>query len=400
LKDSRSFFPLAIHSLEEQGLYKMTTTGYTTNGGGHLAGYTMTNTNMTNDAGVVDSVKEYYSKHLKTSDDLLTNACCTGAAPPDHIKAALKKIHPEVIAKYYGCGLCLPDHIEGLSVLDLGCGAGRDVYIASQLVGPQGRVVGVDMTPEQLDVANAHKAYHAEKCGLANVEFKLGFIERLGELGLPDSSFDVIVSNCVINLSPDKEAVLSEAYRLLKPGGELYFSDVYSDRRVPKALQEDSVLWGECISGALYWNDFHNLAKKSGFLDPRLCKDSVITVNNKKLEGKLGCIKFYSATYRLFKLDALESHCEDYGQAVIYKGTVPLCPDVFLLDSHHSIEKGRVFPVCGNTWRMLHDTRFKQHFEFIGNFDTHYGIYGGCGTLIPYACARAGGDGGAGCSSC
>ncbi|CAE8698987.1 unnamed protein product, partial [Polarella glacialis] len=251
LKDSRSFFPLAIHSLEEQGLYKMTTTGYTTNGGGHLAGYTMTNTNMTNDAGVVDSVKEYYSKHLKTSDDLLTNACCTGAAPPDHIKAALKKIHPEVIAKYYGCGLCLPDHIEGLSVLDLGCGAGRDVYIASQLVGPQGRVVGVDMTPEQLDVANAHKAYHAEKCGLANVEFKLGFIERLGELGLPDSSFDVIVSNCVINLSPDKEAVLSEAYRLLKPGGELYFSDVYSDRRVPKALQEDSVLWGECISGAL-----------------------------------------------------------------------------------------------------------------------------------------------------
>ncbi|CAE8702264.1 unnamed protein product, partial [Polarella glacialis] len=174
------------------GLYKMTTTGYTTNGGGHLAGYTMTNTNMTNDAGVVDSVKEYYSKHLKTSDDLLTNACCTGAAPPDHIKAALKKIHPEVIAKYYGCGLCLPDHIEGLSVLDLGCGAGRDVYIASQLVGPQGRVVGVDMTPEQLDVANAHKAYHAEKCGLANVEFKLGFIERLGELGLPDSSFDVI----------------------------------------------------------------------------------------------------------------------------------------------------------------------------------------------------------------
>ncbi|CAE8617282.1 unnamed protein product [Polarella glacialis] len=341
-----------------------------------------------------DAVKEYYSKHLKTSDDLLTNACCTGAAPPDHIKAALKKIHPDVISKYYGCGLCLPEHIEGLSILDLGCGAGRDVYIASQLVGAQGRVVGVDMTPEQLDVANAHKLYHEEKFGFANVEFKLGFIERLGELGLPDASFDVIVSNCVINLSPDKEAVLSEAYRLLKPGGELYFSDVYSDRRVPKALQEDSVLWGECISGALYWNDFHNLAKKCGFLDPRLTKDSVITVNNKKLEGKLGCIKFYSATYRLFKLDGLESHCEDYGQAVIYKGTIPRCQDVFVLDSHHSIEKGKVFPVCGNMWWMLHDTRFKQHFDFLGSFDTHSGIYGGCGTLIPYACAQSGGTAG------
>merc|ERR1719401_2009670 len=81
-----------------------------------------------------DSVKEYYSKHLKTSADLQTNACCTAAAPPEHIKKALAQIHDEVIMKYYGCGLCLPDDLEGLSVLDLGCGAGRDVYIASQLV--------------------------------------------------------------------------------------------------------------------------------------------------------------------------------------------------------------------------------------------------------------------------
>jgi len=352
---------------------------------------------MESSDGVRDITKEYYGQHLQASEDLKTNACCTTAEPPAHIAEAISNVHDAVNEKYYGCGLCVPDDVEGCAILDLGCGAGRDVYIASQLVGAKGRVVGVDMTQEQLNVAEAYKDWHAEKFGFANVEFKLGYIEKLDELGLEAGSFDIIVSNCVINLSPDKEAVLREAYRLLKPGGELYFSDVYSDRRMPKHLREDPVLWGECVSGALYWNDFHNLAKQAGFLDPRLMKDNVLTINNKKLEAKMGCIKVYSATYRLWKLEGLESHCEDYGQAVIYKGTIPHCPDVFDLDGHHSIEKGKVFPVCGNTWKMMADTRFKRHFEFIGNFDTHYGIYDGCGTLIPFESAKDGGAAGGGC---
>ena len=110
------------------------------------------------------------------------------------------------------------------------------------------------MTDEQLEVATKHLDYHTEKFGFSNVEFKKGYLENLGDLGLEAGSFDVIISNCVINLCSDKEAVLKECLNLLKPGGELYFSDVYSNRRVPKSLQEDEVLWGECLSGALYWN--------------------------------------------------------------------------------------------------------------------------------------------------
>ena len=110
-------------------------------------------------------------------------------------------------------------------------------------------------------------------------------------------------------------------------------------------------------------------------------------------------IKFYSATYRLFKLEGLDDLCEDYGQAVIYKGTIDAHTDAWSLDGHHEIETGKVFPVCGNTNRMLSDTRFAPHFEFIGNTDTHYGIFDGCGTSIPFESARSG-NGSAGGSCC
>lgn len=330
-------------------------------------------------------VQDYYGKVLSVTDDLRTNACKTGSKPPQYIIDCLLNIHEDVLSKYYGCGLCIPEGLEGLTVLDLGCGAGRDVYIASQLVGKNGRVIGVDMTDEQINVAKRTQDFHKEKFGFSNTDFYTGFIERLDELPIEKGSVDVIISNCVINLSPDKDAVLQGCYELLKEGGEIYFSDVYSNRRVPQSLRDNQVLWGECISGALYWNDFINMSKKYGFLDPRLVADSVITVENEKLEKLCGKCEFVSATYRLFKLPLLESHCEDYGQAVIYKGTLERCEDSFLLDDHHEIETNKVFPVCGNTWRMLKETRFAKHFEFIGNFDIHYGIYEGCGTAPPMA---------------
>lgn len=331
-----------------------------------------------------DIVKEYYGKQLQSSTDLKTDACCDIYSLPEWLKPLLANIHPEVLNRYYGCGLVCPTELKGKRILDLGCGSGRDVYALAQLVGADGLVVGVDMTDEQLHVARDHQAYHAEQYGFSNVRFLQGYIERLDELDLEPESFDVIVSNCVINLSPDKDAVISGAYRLLKEGGELYFSDVYADRRVPQKLMEDPVLLGECLSGALYWNDFQTIAKRHGFLDPRLVEYRPLAVEDPNIKAKLDPIQFMSATYRLFKLPQLESACEDYGQAVIYKGTMFEAPHVFVLDEHHLIETGKVFPVCGNTWHMLASTRLAEHFEFIGDFSRHYGLFPGCGGVTPF----------------
>jgi len=335
---------------------------------------------------VQEFVQKYYGEVLEHTQDLKTNACCTVDDAPAFVTAAIAEIHEEVRARYYGCGLLLPEALEGCRILDLGCGSGRDCYLLSRLVGSEGDIVGVDMTEGQLAVAERYRDYHAEKFGYArsNVEFHHGYIEQLDELPLEPESFDLIVSNCVINLSPDKAAVLRGAYGLLKPGGELYFADVYADRRVPVEVARDPVLYGECLGGALYWNDFLSLAKGAGFGDPRLVTDRRVEITDPRLKKAVRGVQFYSATYRLFKLAALEAACEDYGQAVVYRGTIPHYPEAFVLDQHHTIEPGRVFPVCGNTSHMLHDSRFRKHFEFIGDKRRHYGIFPGCGTFLPF----------------
>ena len=332
----------------------------------------------------IDFVKDYYGKQLAGSADLKTSACCDPSEIADWLKPLLARIHPQVLDRYYGCGLVAPPLIEGARVLDLGCGGGRDAYLLAQLVGETGSVVGVDMTKEQLSFAEAHRLHHARTFGYDNVEFIYGFIERLEELGLEQHSFDVIVSNCVVNLSPEKEAVLRGVARLLKAGGEFYFSDVYADRRVPREVREDPVLYGECLGGALYWNDFLRLARRAGFADPRLVEDRPISVTDPELAVRTGGVRFFSATYHLFAVDALEDACEDFGQAVVYKGTIPNHPHEFRLDKHHRFETGRAFAVCGNSFTMLKETRFAAHFDFVGDFSRHFGIFAGCGTGIPF----------------
>jgi arsenite methyltransferase len=144
------------------------------------------------------------------------------------------------------------------------------------------------MTDEQIEVAKRHVEYHREAFGFekANTEFKKGVIEDLkGSAGIDDETIDCVISNCVINLSDDKEKVFKEIWRVLKPGGELYFSDVYSDRRIPEHLRQDKVLWGECLSGALYIEDFRRMMARVGFNYYYTAKQSAITVDNPALEA-------------------------------------------------------------------------------------------------------------------
>ena len=324
----------------------------------------------------LESVKEYYGKILKSNQDLKTSACCTTESMPLHLREILKEIHDEVKDKFYGCGSPIPSAIEGKTVLDLGSGTGRDCFILSKLVGPTGRVIGVDMTDEQITVAKNHIDYHTKKFGLRepNVKFIKGYIEDLEGAGIKNGSIDVVVSNCVINLSPNKERVFSEIFRVLKPGGELYFSDVFSGRRIPNELTKDPTLVGECLGGALYSEDFRRMLLRLGCQDYRLTSRSRISLQNAELERKVGMIDFYSMTVRAFKLD-LEDRCEDYGQVVSYLGTIPEFPHAFALDDHHIFETGKASPVCSNTAAMLTQTRYAPHFRVIGDESTHYGLF-------------------------
>lgn len=331
----------------------------------------------------LENVKAYYGKVLSSNKDLQTSACCVADAMPGYLRALLKDVHEEVQDKFYGCGSPLPAELTGRTVLDLGSGSGRDCYLLSRLVGEQGRVIGVDMTDEQLDVARRHVDWHMRRYGYAkpNVEFKQGYIEDLESAGIASNSVDVVVSNCVVNLSPDKRRVFSEIFRVLKPGGELYFSDVFADRRLPEAHRKDPVLLGECLGGALYGEDFRRMLLELGCSDYRIVSQRPLVLGNEDIERKVGNVTFTSRTVRAFKLD-LEDRCEDYGQVAWYLGTIPELPHAFALDDHHLFKTGQPHLVCGNTAAMLSQTRYAKHFRIDGDTSTHYGLFD-CAPVSP-----------------
>ncbi len=329
------------------------------------------------DSQRLDRIKEYYGRVLKSSKDLRTEACCSSDAAPPHVREILSQIHPEVLEKFYGCGSPIPPAIEGCVVVDLGCGTGRDAYVCSRLVGETGRVIGVDMTEEQLTVAKRHLDTQTRSFGFQapNVAFRQGYMEDLAAVGIADESVDVVISNCVLNLSPEKERVFSEIFRVLKPGGELYFSDVFADRRLPAAWGEDPVLVGECLAGAMYPEDFRRLLERLGIRDHRIVSRRPLEIDDPEIQQRVGSARFESMTIRAFKLESLEDRCEDYGQVAYYEGTIEGYPHTFVLDDHHVFEKGRPVLVCGNTAALLEETRLARHFRIVGDRRTHYGLF-------------------------
>ena len=311
-----------------------------------------------------EEVRRYYEDVLRDSDDLSTDACaCATAAPPRYVLDALKGVDPEVVEHFYGCGSPIPPALEGATVLDLGCGTGRDVYIASQLVGPGGKVIGLDMSASQLDFARRFEDTHMRRFGYAesNVEFRQGFIEDMQ--GIADASVDVAISNCVVNLSPFKEQLFSEIFRVLKPGGELFFSDVFCDRRVPEGFYDDPVLRGECLSGALYIEDFRRMLAECGVRAFYEVAKEELHIGDFRIATKLGFATFYSYTIRAVKSDAFEDAEEDYGQTATYLGTMPENPRYFDLSSEIRCIKGRETAVSGNMAALLSESRYAPHFR-------------------------------------
>ena len=324
------------------------------------------------------AVRDYYGQTLQSSDDLKTTACCSDEAVPEHHKPILSLLADEVMSRFYGCGSPIPDALDGMTILDLGCGTGRDAFVAASLAGEAGHVVGLDMTDEQIAVAQRYEAEHAEAFGFSapNTRFVKGLIEDLAAAGIADESVDVVISNCVLNLSPNKADAFAEITRVLKPGGELYVSDVFCDRRLTPEIQADPVLLGECLGGALYTHDFRRMMRALGWADVRTVTENPIEVTDAELRGKLGNARFVSRTIRGFKLpDLVEDACEDYGQVATYRGGIPGSEHAFVLDDHHTFERDRPMLVCGNSAAFVQNTRFGRYFEVTGDRSTHFGAF-------------------------
>lgn len=180
---------------------------------------------------------------------------------------------PEASNMGLGCGnpTALASLKEGETVLDLGSGGGIDAFLAAQKVGDSGKVIGVDMTQEMIQKAEAN----AQKYGFKNVEFKLGEIENLP---LDNSSVDVIISNCVINLSPNKEQVFQEAFRVLKPNGRILISDIVTEGELPEAVKKSIRAWASCVAGAQEKNQYLATIKNAGFEEVNVVSESNITI--------------------------------------------------------------------------------------------------------------------------
>ena len=317
-----------------------------------------------------DHLRYYYGRHLKKKSDLTQKACCTDETQERHADI-LEMIPDAVKDRHYGCGCPIPgDDLSGITVLDLGSGAGVDAFIASYKVGSSGFVHGIDMTDEQLAVANEHADEVARAFGFPsrNTAFHKDFIEVADSI--PDNSIDLVISDCVINLSPRKDLVFQTIQRVLREGGEFYISDIAADREVPDSIREDPEMIAECLGGAMYEHLWFDAMKDAGFTDPRIFSRRFV-----QNEAKGEPINFSSLTVRAFKFsDPLDRRCEDYGQVAVYKGNSPDSVARFAFDDHHIFEARRPTAVCRNTARMLSETRLGRYFD-VTPAVKHFGLF-------------------------
>jgi len=289
-------------------------------------------------------VQDYYGKAAKAPKD---NLCCPTSYPDEDIK----HIPKEVIERFYGCGspMSLAGVKDGETVLDLGSGAGIDCFIAAKKTGAQGKVIGVDMTDDMLNVANKNKKTVSENLGYDIVEFKKGYLEEIPTL---NKSVDLITSNCVINLSPNKRNVFREMLRVLKDHGRIVVSDIVSDREVSEELKQNDELWGECISGSLTEDGFFSNLEQVGFYGIEVLAKTFW----KNVEG----YDFHSVTVRAYKFEKTAG-CVFIGQHAVYNG-----PFKVIID-----EEGHVFPrnqaveVCTDTAQKLSEAPYVGMFRII-----------------------------------
>lgn len=248
-------------------------------------------------------VRNFYGDAADTPQEDL---CCPVRPNPED----LTHIPSEVVERFYGCGSPVQDADirPGETTLDLGSGAGIDVFISAKKSGPTGKSIGVDMTDRMLKVAFEQKPIVAGNLGYDNIEFRKGFLE---EIPAEDKSVDLVTSNCVINLSPDKQQVLSEIWRILDDHGRLVISDIVSEVEVPPHQRRDPRLWGECISGALTEEEFIAYLERTGFYGVQVMKKTFW----KEVEG----YRFYSVTVRGYKFEKTDG-CVFRGQKAIYQG--------------------------------------------------------------------------------